>query len=354
MKIVVTGATGNVGTSVLRAMEGDDEVTEVVGIARRLPALEMPKVRWVSADVSRDALVPHLRGAAAVVHLAWQIQPSRDLERLHRTNVVGTSRVLSATVQAGVPVVVHASSVGAYSPAPKDRLVDESWATHGLEDSSYSRHKAYCERLCDALEAEHPEMAVLRLRPALIFKRGAGSAIRRLFMGSLLPNVMVRPAAIPLLPQPKGLRLQALHSHDAGQAYLLAVKAAVAGEATGAFNVAAEPVLDADELGRILDARTVPIPRAALRPVAAATWRMRLHPLEPGWISLALKAPLLDSGRARSVLGWRPERSAVEAVRELLEGLREESGLPTPPLESDAERSRVAELRTGQGQREQS
>jgi UDP-glucose 4-epimerase len=352
MKIVVTGATGNVGTSLLHALEADEEITEVVGIARRLPALDLPKVRWVVADVSRDALGPHLRGAAAVVHLAWQIQPSRDLERLHRTNVVGTARVIAATVQAGVPVLVHASSVGAYSPSSKDRLVDESWPTHGLEDSSYARHKAYCERLLDAAAGEHPNLTVLRMRPALIFKRSAASGIRRLFLGSLLPRVMVRPAAIPVLPRPPRLRLQALHSLDAGEAYRLAVRAGVEDGVSGAFNLAADPILDAAALGRILDARTVPVPKAALRPLAAASWRLRLHPLEPGWVSLALKAPLMDSTRARRILGWEPRRSATEAVRELLEGVQEGAGTATPPLEPDRERSRVAELRTGQGQRQ--
>jgi UDP-glucose 4-epimerase len=352
MKVVITGATGNVGTSLIDALARDDDVTEVVGLARRRPAWQAPKTRWVLADVRRDELTDHLRGAAALVHLAWQIQPSRDLEQLHATNVVGTARVLEAAVAAEVRTVVHASSVGAYSPGPdKERLVDESWPTHGVDDSSYARHKAYCERLLDTLEAEQPDIAVLRLRPGLIFKRGAASGIRRLFLGTLFPNVLLRPRLLPVLPDPSAIRVQALHSADVGEAYRLALKAGVAGAARGAFNVASEPVLDASVMADLLGARTVRVPSRLLRPAAAATWRLRLHPVEPGWVSLALAAPLLDTGRIRRELGWSPRFSATEAVEELLVGIRDGAGGPTAPLEPDADRSRAAEVPTGQGQR---
>ena len=76
MRVVVVGATGNVGTSLLEALVGEPAVDSVLGLARRLPKLELPKVEWARAHVARDDLVPHFRGADCVVHLAWKIQPS--------------------------------------------------------------------------------------------------------------------------------------------------------------------------------------------------------------------------------------------------------------------------------------
>ena len=70
MKVVVVGATGNVGTAVVRALTADDRVSEIVGFARRRPDWERPKTTFVAADVASDDLVPHLRGADAVVDLA--------------------------------------------------------------------------------------------------------------------------------------------------------------------------------------------------------------------------------------------------------------------------------------------
>jgi len=119
MRIVVTGATGNVGTSVVRALGADERVDEIVGIARRLPGWEPARTRWVSADIARDDLRPLFAGADAVIHLAWLIQPSRDGAELERVNVDGSRRVFEAAVRAGVERLVHASSVGVYSPGPK-------------------------------------------------------------------------------------------------------------------------------------------------------------------------------------------------------------------------------------------
>src|SRR3954452_16840074 len=123
MRVVVTGATGNVGTSVLRSLSLHGDVQEIAGIARRLPALRIPKVQWVAADIVSDDLVPLFEGADVVIHLAWAIQPSRDAETLRSVNVDGSARVFEAVAAAGVPALVHASSIGASSPGPKDRAV---------------------------------------------------------------------------------------------------------------------------------------------------------------------------------------------------------------------------------------
>jgi nucleoside-diphosphate-sugar epimerase len=328
MRVVVTGATGNVGTSLLQALASDDDVTSVVGIARRRPQLTLPKVEWAEADVVSSNLAHHFAGADAVVHLAWAIQPSHDLDRLWRINVEGSSRVFRAVAEAGVASLVHASSVGVYSPGPKDRKIDESWPTDGVATSFYSRHKAEVERRLDRFEREQARVRVVRLRPALIFKRESASEQRRLFAGPLFPGALARRGAIPIVPDIPGLRFQAVHSYDVGDAYRLAVKSDV----RGPFNIAADPVLDPQELGRILGARPVPLARGVARVAAGVSWRLRLQPTPTGWLDLALAVPLLDPSRAQAELSWTPQHTAENAIRDVLAGLREGAGLDTPPL----------------------
>ena len=349
LRVVVTGATGNVGTSVLEALAAEPRVKEIVGLARRLPEVEMPKVRWVGADVVEDDLAPLFDGADAVVHLAWAIQPSRDEELTERINVLGSRRVFEAVAAAEVPALVHASSVGAYSPGPKRRRVDESWPVEGIPTSFYSRHKAAVEGLLDEFEARSPRTRVVRLRPGLIFKAEAGSEVRRLFAGPFLPGFLVQKRLVGLVPRVPRLRFQAVHSRDVGEAY----RQAVVRDVHGAFNIAAEPEIGIEELCELFGARSFPLPAGALRGAASLSWKLRLQPTSPGWVDLALGTPMMDTARAREELGWEPRASSLEALDDLLRGMRGAEGAPTPPLDPAAGGpARAHELATGVGGRQ--
>ncbi|MGP3933258.1 NAD-dependent epimerase/dehydratase family protein [Nonomuraea sp. KM88] len=348
MRVVVVGATGNVGTSVVRALVADSGVTSIVGVARRLPGWRIDRTDWRQADVASDDLVRIFDGADAVVHLAWLFQPTRDPATTWRANVLGSMRVFRAVAEAGVPALVHASSVGAYSPGPKDRPVDESWPTHGWPDAAYGREKAYVERVLDVFEHDHPGIRVVRMRPGFIFQRAAATEQRRLFGGPFVPRRLIRPGLIPFVPDIPGLRLQVLHARDAAEAYRLAVTK----EVRGPFNLAAEPVLDPHDLAEMLGTRTVRVAPQVARAVVAAGWRLRLVPAAPGLLELALRIPVMNVRRAREVLGWTPEYSSQEAMRELFRGLREGAGMDTGPLAPDrGPARRMRELATGVGGR---
>jgi nucleoside-diphosphate-sugar epimerase len=121
-------------------------------------------------------------------------------------------------------------------------------------------------------------------------------------------------------------------------------------DARGAYNVAADPVLDPSRLGSLLGARPVRVPAGALRRAADLTWRMRLQPSPVGWVDMALGVPLMSTERVRSELGWTPRRDAGEALLDLLAGMRDRSGAETPPLRPGAGGPlRARELLTGLG-----
>ncbi len=350
MRVVVVGATGNLGTSVLRSLADEDKVESVLGVARRRPSLRLPKVEWATADITGDDLAPHFEGADAVVLLSWLIQPSRDLNKLWMVNVEGSLRVARAVKEAGVPSLLYASSVGAYSPGPKDDAVDEGWPTGGATTSYYARQKAEVERRLNFFEAENPEVRVVRMRSGLVFKKEAATGVRRLFAGPFLPGSLARPELINLVPQIEGLRSQVVHSYDVGEAFRLAL---VNEEARGAYNLAAEPVLDAREIGRIIGARPVPASAKLLRAGADLAWKLRLQPVPPGWLDLSLNVPIMSTRRAREELGWTPQHGAGEAFLDILEGLREGSNFDTPPLSAEASGPfRIREILTGVGRRE--
>lgn len=336
MRIVVTGGTGNVGTAVIEALSRQDSVDEIVCVARRRPSfaetstpgrVAAPRVRWVGVDVAIDPL-DVLDGADIVIHLAWQIQPIRDEKRLHRVNVGGTIRVVEAAALRGVGRVVVASSVGAYAAGGGHRPVDESWPVSGIATSVYSRQKAEVERHLDRLERAHRDLAIVRMRTSLVFARRAAAEIDRYFLGPLVPSSLIGRGLLPVLPVPRDVRFQVVHSSDVAEAY----RSAALGDARGAFNVAAEPVLTADDLAGALHARRLNISERVLRFGAATTHALRLQRTSPGWVDLGLGAPTMDIGRAHRELGWHASRSARDVLDELVGGLADRAGADTPPL----------------------
>jgi nucleoside-diphosphate-sugar epimerase len=181
---------------------------------------------------------------------------------------------------------------------------------------------------------------VVRLRPAFTFQRPAAAEQRRIFAGPFVPDRLMA-GGLPLVPLPRDLHLQALHADDVAQAY----RRAVVGDARGAFNVAAEPVLDAAAVAACFGRRLVEVPRAAVKAAVAAGWYGRVLPVNPALVELFLSVPLMDTQRARTELQWEPTHDAATALAEFAHGLAHHDGRD-PPLERDTLGGRAHELRT--------
>lgn len=331
MRVVVVGGSGNVGSALLRRLGAEADI-ERVGVSRMTPEATGPfeGVVWHALDVADPASGERLRtalgGADAVVHLAWLLQPNHDEALMRRTNVDGQAAVLEAAAAVGVPQVVVASSVGAYSPGPK-RRVDESWPTDGVRSSHYARHKADDERALDAYEQAHPDVAVARLRPGLVMQADAGRELDRLFLGPLVPTSLLAPLRVPVLPLPPRLVSQAVHADDLADAILRILRA----RARGPFNIAAEPVIGPRQLASVLRGRWLPVPAWAMRALLLVAWRAHLVRADPGWLDLATGVPLMSTARIRTELGWSPRIDALDAVRETIAAVARHRSLGSSP-----------------------
>lgn len=332
MRIVVTGASGNLGSAVLRRLvpSGDHEV---VGVARRIPTTDaepFDSVQWVSVDLtdrgSADVLARTFSGADAVVHLAWGFQPSHDISYLERLGVGGTRRVIEAVAAGDVPQLVHLSSVGAYSPKHDDNPVDESWPTDGVPSSPYSRHKAAAERLLDAHERTHPSTIVTRMRPGIVGQRSAGSALLRYVVPAVVPARVID--LLPLLPLDRRLVIPMVHADDVAAA----IERAIEARAPGAFNLSAEPPVTRDDIAAAIGARPVQVPSAVLRAAVSLSWHARLQQVDAGWLDLAYSVPLLDTTRAARELGWSATTGALTVLDDVVAGMRESSADETAVL----------------------
>lgn len=322
MRIAITGASGNVGSALLRRL-AERGGHDVVGLVRRTPPEVEPfaGVEWHEVDLSRSEEAPALAsafaGVDAVVHLAWGFQPTHREDYLARLGIGGTRRVIDAAVSAAVPHLVHMSSVGAYSPKQDDMPVDESWPTDGVTTSMYSRHKAAAERLLDGLESERSAPIVTRLRPGIVGQGSAGSALLRYGLPGLVPRALL--SHVPVLPLDRRLAIPMVHADDLAEAIVIVLES----ETPGAFNLAAAPAVTAEDIALVLGARPVHVPAAAVRAAVSASWHARLQPLDAGWIDLAYAVPLMDTSRAHSELGWSPATGAIRVLAETVHGMQD-------------------------------
>jgi UDP-glucose 4-epimerase len=332
VRVVVTGASGNVGTALLRALAERDWAGAVVGVSRRRPADVAPYtgVRWEECDVgtpgAADRLVPVFAGADAVVHLAWAVQPGPDDPPMSGTNLMGSRAVLRAVTAARVRRLVCASSVAAYRPPPRWARVTESGGLGGVPGCAYSRQKAALEAMLDGFQAGRPDVAVARIRPSSVVSADAGAELASWLISPLLPT---RQAGRTLLPVPvwSGMRLQLVHAADVADAICRILEI----RAVGAFNLAAEPVLRRAEFAASgVTSRRLPYP--VLRGAAGVLWRAGLQPLHPGWLRMADRAALVSTRRARDVLGWAPRTSSITALAETIDAIRQAQPGRSPAL----------------------
>ena len=342
MTVAVTGASGNLGTALLRRLTAPGAgPAEIRGLARRQPPDVAPYagVRWHLADLgevrSEDALPEFLEGVDAVVHLAWALQPGRQPDDLRRVNVAGTRRVVRAAAAAGVGHFVHMSSIGAYAPGAVGQRVAEDWPTTGIPSAQYSRDKSEAERAVHEVAARHPEMTLTVVRPTLVLQPDAGSEIGRYFLGPLLFGAARRlPGAVARLlplPLPK-VAVSFVHADDVADALARMLDR----RAPGPFNLAAEPLLDADALARVLGTRRVPVPALAVRTVLQAAFSARLVPTEPGWVDIGTRMPALNTTRARKLLDWAPVHRGDEVLTDFVAALGRGEGAPGPLLRPSA------------------
>ncbi|MDO3635238.1 NAD-dependent epimerase/dehydratase family protein [Mycolicibacterium arseniciresistens] len=341
-RVVITGASGNVGTALLTAL-AEAGGYDVTGIARRRPPDSgiYRSATWHQVDLAeKDAtlrLQPIVKDADCVVHLAWGFQPTRNIEYLEALGVGGTRSVLAAADAAGVGHLLHMSSVGTYAPGRYGQYVDESWSTAGVPSSAYSRHKSAAEALLDGYEKHNPDgVTITRMRPGFIVQRDAAGGLRRYSLPAFIEPSWLR--FLPVLPLDRSLVVPIVHASDVAAAYV----AAIDRRAAGAFNLAAEPPVRRDDVAEALGAKPVHVPSGLLRTAVALSWRARLQPIDEGWLDLSFTVPLLDTTRARTELDWTPRYSSAEAMADMGDGFLHGGQTESPVLEY---RSMLANLR---------
>jgi UDP-glucose 4-epimerase len=332
LTVAVTGPTGEIGLPLMAELERDPAVGSVLGMARRPfdPASEgWKKVAYRRGDIlDRGSLVALFDGVDIAVHLAFAIFGSREETR--RINLEGTRNVFEVAIEAGVQRLVYASSVAAYGFHPENpQPLTEDVPARGSESFYYSAQKAELEAALDELLSAS-EVDAYVFRPCIVAGPRATMLIEKTVegarLGDPLPalrrglNRLPLPLPKPVLPDP-GAPIQLVHHDDVARA----LAAAIAGEGEpGAYNLAGDGVTGIADIARALGWHSVPLPGPAVGLGAGVARRLSFLSPQLEWAT-ALRTPvLMDTAKARRVLGWEPEFDASETLLQTAVAAREE------------------------------
>ncbi len=294
MKIAVTGASGELGTLVLRRLAALPEVERIVALDLRAPIVASPKIHAVQIDVRDPTIGEHFAGASALVHLAFLVTQWAPRAEMESINVGGSKNVFEAAARAGVETIVYSSSIAAYGvvvghPVP---LVEES-PRRFQPEFAYSATKFQVEAFLDDFEKLHPTLRIARLRPAIL-------------AGARMEHELGKSLDAGVYPDLGGPAAPFVWDEDVADAVLICLKK----RAHGAFNLVADDPLEARELARAGGLRYVRIPRALARSVARLNpWIVKLggkRRADPAWLDIEPARMVISCAKAKRDLGWSP------------------------------------------------
>ncbi|MBV9366926.1 MAG: NAD-dependent epimerase/dehydratase family protein [Solirubrobacterales bacterium] len=327
LTVAITGPTGTFGFGLVPLLEAEPRVARVVGIARRSfdpSAHGWSKMEYRQGDVrDPESLQATFAEADVVVHLAFMITGTAAHETVRAINVEGTLGVFAAAAGAGAHRFVYASSVAAYGFHSDNPIgMTEEWPVRPADRLFYAQEKAELEQLLAEQAQAHPNLQLYLLRPSIVLGPHAVGA------KDVLPapvaaaaQQMLRLAHRLRVPVPvpaADLPMQFIHEDDVGQALL---KCVLAEGPPGAYNIAGDGVLTAADVLRELGLTPLPIPSAVARGAAELAGLIPRAPFIPPateWIEAMSHPAIMDTTKAKRELGWRPQYTGLEALRDTL------------------------------------
>jgi UDP-glucose 4-epimerase len=311
MKILVTGASGYIGSLVTDALSSHDGVSSVIAVDVRGYAgvRQRPdKVKECLADVRSEATARLIRdeNPDVVCHLASIVTPGRESTREfeYSVDVLGTRNVLEACLAGGIRKVVVSSSGAAYGyHADSPAELRETDPLRGNPEFAYSDHKRMVEELLEEFRSRHPELRQLVLRLSTVIGATVRNQITALFDKPVLLGI-----------SGSGTPFTFIWDRDLVEVFVRGCIRPI----EGIYNVSGDGVLTLAEIARIQGKPYLSIPAPFLAVALFALKSFGLTRYGPEQVGFLRFRPVLSNRKLRALFPDLPSKSSQDAFMEYL------------------------------------
>ncbi|MEK7181164.1 MAG: NAD-dependent epimerase/dehydratase family protein [Patescibacteria group bacterium] len=325
MKIILTGASGYIGSQLVDLWLKDNRIEEIIAIDLKDPKFLFeesgPKIRFIKknvADIDFEKEIPNPEEINAVVHAAYLIRTpyfKKDIEFQDRSNFVGAENIFRFALRNNISRLVHFSTVAVYGADPKNNFTrlfkeeDELREVH----IKYGVDKKSIERNLEELVSKyHAETTVSALRVGSVSGPFSKYVVKKKGLLSFFRGFL------PFIPVTSGYSArQFVHEDDVVSAVNLCAFGNLENK-FNVFNIAPNGYLTFGDIAKFLGKKTLAIPRPIVAFLFFILWHLSFGkiPTPPNVIN-SYSFPILVDGTKIYSYGFQYKYSCLEAFASL-------------------------------------
>lgn len=306
MRLFISGVSGYLGTLILKALEDEPAVSDIVGVDIKPPREGSPKLEFHAVDVRDHAGIRDaMRGCDVVLHMAFILDEIRDKKKTYDINVNGSRNVFHACLDTATPWLIQMSSMAAFGAHPDNPFpLSEDDYPRGDWRCYYSYAKAEIEHYLYRLGQLYPELEVTVLRPCVIVGRHLDNTISWLFSRRMALSMRECDP-----------HTQYIHEDDLAEA----VRLVLIREAKGIFHVTSDDTIAFSQMARRAGMKAPAIPADLMCLLVDAAYRLRLSPISSHWVNMFRHSMVGSNEKIGRELGWQPSYTSQELFELVLE-----------------------------------
>lgn len=303
--VAITGASGYVGSRLLRKLENEEGISKLVAFDNLAPVVPIRNMAAYRTDVTKpidEALTKH--NVSALVHLAFIATRGanrRGVETIRDTNLAALESVLESSARAGVNHIVYLSSHTVYGAHADNPIpLTDAAPLRPIPDFPYGYDKFLSEQMLQEFQETHPDIAVTILRSCMVLGPSAGNYITRAFFRPWLLRVLgYNPP------------LQFVYEDDLARILTIVVQRRL----SGVFNVAGDGVVFYKEFAELIKSRLINLPAFLAYGLVQLSWNLHVQRESTACgLDLVRYPMVLSTGKFNKATGYRYWHTSLEAL----------------------------------------